>query len=320
MWPWLLSPQIAELVATEFFEQGDKERSELNIEPSVSTCCHFRVCTLFHYIYFLQYLNICYFTLGPDESWEERQDSQHAGVLHRCHMRAVIWGKFIHWNAVNSHSCEDMEWKELFIKTLYIFDFIWPHVKWNIFATVADLGWHVWALLSAVRRMSEKPAALEASRRGVWERPGQRSGVIQRTVGPSHAIPLTQSFGRSARRLKGRLTRFVCDYRFENNHSVWWSNRAIKLCSLTGTVLVRANKQWNKCCTPKNHNICPSVCAFVADIAYERAILCPSVARLTGSSEAFSFWNALNIQTLDFRCPSWGGLYFQKECLLNGEM
>lgn len=28
--------QIAELVATEFFEQGDKEREELNIEPIVS--------------------------------------------------------------------------------------------------------------------------------------------------------------------------------------------------------------------------------------------------------------------------------------------
>lgn len=32
--------QIAELVATEFFEQGDKERRELNIEPSVSAVCH----------------------------------------------------------------------------------------------------------------------------------------------------------------------------------------------------------------------------------------------------------------------------------------
>ncbi|TWW63759.1 cGMP-specific 3',5'-cyclic phosphodiesterase [Takifugu flavidus] len=30
----VLSVQIAELVATEFFEQGDKERRELNIEPS----------------------------------------------------------------------------------------------------------------------------------------------------------------------------------------------------------------------------------------------------------------------------------------------
>ncbi len=29
--------QIAELVATEFFEQGDKERRELNIEPIVSS-------------------------------------------------------------------------------------------------------------------------------------------------------------------------------------------------------------------------------------------------------------------------------------------
>lgn len=28
--------QVAELVATEFFEQGDKERQELNIEPIVS--------------------------------------------------------------------------------------------------------------------------------------------------------------------------------------------------------------------------------------------------------------------------------------------
>lgn len=30
-----VSQQIAELVATEFFEQGDKERRELNIEPIV---------------------------------------------------------------------------------------------------------------------------------------------------------------------------------------------------------------------------------------------------------------------------------------------
>lgn len=28
--------QIAELVATEFFDQGDRERKELNIEPAVS--------------------------------------------------------------------------------------------------------------------------------------------------------------------------------------------------------------------------------------------------------------------------------------------
>ncbi|XP_075890013.1 cGMP-specific 3',5'-cyclic phosphodiesterase isoform X2 [Nelusetta ayraudi] len=32
--PWPVQKRIAELVATEFFEQGDKERSELNIEPS----------------------------------------------------------------------------------------------------------------------------------------------------------------------------------------------------------------------------------------------------------------------------------------------
>lgn len=35
---WSVCPlQIAELVATEFFEQGDKEREELNIEPIVSS-------------------------------------------------------------------------------------------------------------------------------------------------------------------------------------------------------------------------------------------------------------------------------------------
>ncbi|KAF1380313.1 hypothetical protein PFLUV_G00162310 [Perca fluviatilis] len=32
--PWPVQKRIAELVATEFFEQGDKERQELNIEPS----------------------------------------------------------------------------------------------------------------------------------------------------------------------------------------------------------------------------------------------------------------------------------------------
>ncbi|XP_061748857.1 cGMP-specific 3',5'-cyclic phosphodiesterase-like, partial [Nerophis ophidion] len=31
--PWPVQKKIAELVATEFFEQGDKERQELNIEP-----------------------------------------------------------------------------------------------------------------------------------------------------------------------------------------------------------------------------------------------------------------------------------------------
>ncbi|KAG7257334.1 hypothetical protein CRUP_011282 [Coryphaenoides rupestris] len=31
--PWPVQKRVAELVATEFFEQGDKEREELNIEP-----------------------------------------------------------------------------------------------------------------------------------------------------------------------------------------------------------------------------------------------------------------------------------------------
>ncbi|KAF6730791.1 cGMP-specific 3',5'-cyclic phosphodiesterase [Oryzias melastigma] len=32
--PWPVQKRVAELVATEFFEQGDKERRELNIEPT----------------------------------------------------------------------------------------------------------------------------------------------------------------------------------------------------------------------------------------------------------------------------------------------
>lgn len=32
--------KIAERVADEFFEQGDMERKELNLEPIVSTDCH----------------------------------------------------------------------------------------------------------------------------------------------------------------------------------------------------------------------------------------------------------------------------------------
>lgn len=58
--------QIAELVATEFFEQGDKERSELNIEPSVSTACHIMVYMLHNFV--LQHFKSCFFILGPDES------------------------------------------------------------------------------------------------------------------------------------------------------------------------------------------------------------------------------------------------------------
>lgn len=37
----------------------------------------------------------------------------------------------------------------------------------------------------------------------------------------------------------------------EINRSVWWSNHAIKVCTLTGKVLVCAKKQCNKCCTSR---------------------------------------------------------------------
>lgn len=33
---WRLCPKVAELVTSEFFEQGDRERSELKLTPAVS--------------------------------------------------------------------------------------------------------------------------------------------------------------------------------------------------------------------------------------------------------------------------------------------
>lgn len=47
----LLWVQVAELVTSEFFEQGDRERSELKLTPSVSTPDHLCFCafrSLFH--------------------------------------------------------------------------------------------------------------------------------------------------------------------------------------------------------------------------------------------------------------------------------
>ena len=35
--PWEIQQRVAVLVASEFFEQGDMERTDLNIEPMVST-------------------------------------------------------------------------------------------------------------------------------------------------------------------------------------------------------------------------------------------------------------------------------------------
>ena len=34
--PWEVQREVAQLVASEFFEQGDMERSKLNMEPMVS--------------------------------------------------------------------------------------------------------------------------------------------------------------------------------------------------------------------------------------------------------------------------------------------
>lgn len=46
----MLSLQVAELVTSEFFEQGDRERLELKLTPSVSKRSRLRFCA------FLQFL------------------------------------------------------------------------------------------------------------------------------------------------------------------------------------------------------------------------------------------------------------------------
>lgn len=38
--PWEVEKRVAELVSSEFFEQGDIEREELNITPIVSQNCN----------------------------------------------------------------------------------------------------------------------------------------------------------------------------------------------------------------------------------------------------------------------------------------
>lgn len=78
--------QIAELVATEFFEQGDKERRELNMEPSVSVHLSSDVSPLDGRMNFVSHPS------GPDEPRQEEPDSQHAGVLHRCHLHPAVPG------------------------------------------------------------------------------------------------------------------------------------------------------------------------------------------------------------------------------------
>ena len=39
--PWDIQQRVADLVASEFFEQGDLERTDLNLEPIVSTIVFF---------------------------------------------------------------------------------------------------------------------------------------------------------------------------------------------------------------------------------------------------------------------------------------
>lgn len=52
--------QVAELVTSEFFEQGDRERSELKLTPSVSTSHH--ICCLFLCV-------VCFTSVPFKQAW-----------------------------------------------------------------------------------------------------------------------------------------------------------------------------------------------------------------------------------------------------------
>lgn len=63
--PWEIEKRVAELVSSEFFEQGDIEREKLNITPIVSSI---------HYLHAL-FLNTCLFSRrGQDIMNREKQD------------------------------------------------------------------------------------------------------------------------------------------------------------------------------------------------------------------------------------------------------
>lgn len=46
--PWPIEKRVADLVTSEFFEQGDMERQELNITPIVSSLVFIQPSDIFH--------------------------------------------------------------------------------------------------------------------------------------------------------------------------------------------------------------------------------------------------------------------------------
>lgn len=81
--PWEIEKRVAELVSSEFFEQGDIEREKLNITPIVSS------------IYYLHapFLNTCLFFsagAGYHEQGETGSVAANAGGLYRLHLPADL--------------------------------------------------------------------------------------------------------------------------------------------------------------------------------------------------------------------------------------
>lgn len=86
--PWPIEKRVAELVSSEFFEQGDMERQELNIMPIV--------CTIFQSLteWGLSKKNYCKSNFaGHYESREGITATADAGEFHRLDLYTSLWGE-----------------------------------------------------------------------------------------------------------------------------------------------------------------------------------------------------------------------------------
>lgn len=79
--PWEIEKRVADLVSSEFFEQGDMERQELNITPIVSSRCTIMLVGLRH----IKHIFILLFFAPPtgyNESREGGSIANDAGWLY----------------------------------------------------------------------------------------------------------------------------------------------------------------------------------------------------------------------------------------------
>lgn len=81
--PWVIEKRVADLVSSEFFEQGDMEKQELNITPIVGSVNTTKLKLK------LKASTFCFF-LGYHESREGRRTSHDASRIYRIYMFADL--------------------------------------------------------------------------------------------------------------------------------------------------------------------------------------------------------------------------------------